>query len=65
MGCSKSSSKKKVLINAYLKKKVKSQIHKPTLHLKEPVKEEHKMPTVRRKEIKIIAKINETETKKN
>ena len=51
---------------AYLKKQEKSQINNLTLHLKELEKEEQTKPKVsRRKEIiKIIAEINEIETKK-
>ena len=52
-------------IQAYLKKQEKNQINNLTLHLKKPEKEEMKNPRVsRRKEIiKIMAEINEKETK--
>ena len=55
-----------IAIQAYLKKREKSQINKLTLHLKELEKEEQAKPEVnRRKEIiNIRAKINEIETKK-
>ena len=54
-------------IQAYLKKQVKNQINKLTLHLKQLEKEEMKNLRVsRRKEIiKIGAEINEKETKEN
>ena len=57
---------KYIAIEAYLKKEEKSQINNPTPHLKELEKEEQTKPKVsRRKEIiKIIAEINEIETKK-
>ena len=53
-------------IQSYLRKQEKSQIKKLTLLLKQQEKEEQTIPKVsRRKEIiKIIAGINETETKK-
>ena len=52
-------------LQGYLKKQEKSQINKPTLHLKHLEKEEMKNPRVsRRKEIlKIRAEINAKETK--
>ena len=55
-----------IAIQAYLKKREKSQINHLTLHLKELEKEEQKTPKVsRRKEIiKIRAEINEIATKK-
>ena len=55
-----------IAIQAYLKKKEKSQINNLTLQLKELEKEEQTKPKVsRRKEIiKIRAEINEKETKK-
>ena len=55
-----------IVIQSHLKKQEKSQINNPTLHLKEPEKEEQRKPKVsRRKEtIKIRAEINERETKK-
>ena len=55
-----------IAIQAYLKKKEKSQINNLTLHLKELEKEEQTKPKVSRwKEIiKIRAEINEIETKK-
>ena len=54
-----------IAIQAYLKKQVKSQINKLTLHLKELEKEEQtKLKDSRRKEIiKIRAEINDIETK--
>ena len=54
-----------IAIQAYLKKQEKNQINNLTLHLKKPEKEEMKNPRVsRRKEIiKIMAEINEKETK--
>ena len=54
-----------IAIQAYLKKKEKSQINNLTLHLKHVEKEEMKNPRVsRKKEItKIRAEINEKETK--
>ena len=49
MGCSKSSSKRKfIAIEAYLKKKEKSQINNITLHLKELEKEQSKPKVSRR-----------------
>ena len=53
-------------IQSYLKKQEKSQINNLTLHLKQLEKEKQTKPKVsRRKEIiKIIAEINEIETKK-
>ena len=58
--------RKFIAIQAYLKKQEKSQKNNLTLHLKELEKEEQTKPKVsRRKEIiKIIAEINEMETKK-
>ena len=55
-----------IAIQAYLKKKEKSQIKNLTLQLKELEKEEQTKPKVsKRKEIiKMRAEINETETKK-
>ena len=55
-----------IAIQAYLKKKEKSQINNLTLHLKQLEKEEMKTPKVgRRKEIlKIRAEINAKETNK-
>ena len=54
-----------IAIQAYLKKQEKSQINNLTLHLKQLQKDEIKNPRVsRRKEIiKIMAEINEKETK--
>ena len=54
-----------IAIQAYLRKQEKNQINNPTLHLKQPEKEEMKNPGVsRRKEIiQIRAEINEKETK--
>ena len=54
-----------IAIQAYLRKQEKNQINNPTLHLKQPEKEEMKNPGVsRRKEIiQIRAEINERETK--
>ena len=54
-----------IAIQAYLKKYEKNQINNLTLHLKQLEKEEIKQPRVtRRKEIiKIMAEINEKETK--
>ena len=54
-----------IAIQSYLKKQEKIQINNPTLHLKQLEKEEQKKPKVnRRKEIiKLIAEINEKETK--
>ena len=65
MVLSKSSAEGKVIaIQAYLKKKDKSQLNNLTLHLKQLEKEEMKSPRVSRKEIiKIRAEINEKETK--
>ena len=55
-----------IAIQAYLRKKNKSQINNLTLHLKEPEKEEQTKPKVSRRKdiIKIRAEINEIETKK-
>ena len=54
-----------VVINAYIKKKERSEINNLTLHLKELEKEEQTNPISRRKEItKIRAEINEIETRK-
>ena len=68
MGCSKSSSKRKVYSNTVLPKETRKISNKNlTLHLKELQKEEQKNPTKvrRRKEIKKIrAEISEIETKK-
>ena len=66
IGFSTSSAKGKVHINTnYLKTQEKNQINDLTLYLKQLEKEETKNPRVsRRKEIiKIMAKINEKETK--
>ena len=66
MGFSKSSAKGKVhSTQAYLKKQEKNHINSLTLHLKQLEKEEMKHPKFnRRKEIiKLIAEINEKETK--
>ena len=54
-----------IAIQAYLKKQEKHQINSLILHLKQLEKEEQKKPKVnRRKEIiKLIAEINEKETK--
>ena len=54
-----------IAIQAYPKKQEKNQINNLTLHLKQLEKEEQKKPKVnRRKEIiKLIAEINEKETK--
>ena len=54
-----------IAIQAYLKKQERNQINNLTLHLKQLEKEEMKNPRVsRRKEIiKIMAEINEKETK--
>ena len=54
-----------IAIQAYLKKQEKSQINNITLHLKQLEKEEMKNPRVsrRKKIIKIMAEINEKETK--
>ena len=55
-----------IMINAYFKKKRKSQINNLTLHLKELEKKKKLSPKVsRRKEIKMRMEINETETRKN
>ena len=67
MGCSKSSSKRKVYSDTILPQETrKSQINNLTLHLKELGKEEQTKPKVsRRKEIiKIRPEINGIETKK-
>ena len=60
MGCSKSSSKKFILISIYIKKIERSQINNLSLHLQELEKEEQTKPKVSRmkKIIKIRAKIN-------
>ena len=52
-------------LQAYLKKKEKSQINNLTLHLKQLEKEEMKNPRVRRRKeiLKIRAEINAKETK--
>ena len=65
MGCSKSSSKREVAIQSYLKKQETSQINNLTLHLKQLETEEQKNPKVsRRKEIIMISsEINEKEMK--
>ena len=54
-----------IAIQAYLKKKEKSQINNLTLHLKQLEKEEMKNPRVRRRKgiLKIRAEINAKETK--
>ena len=54
-----------IAIQAYLKKHERNQINNLTLHLKQLEKEEMKNPRIsRRKEIiKIMAEINEKETK--
>ena len=66
MGFSKTVLRGKfIAIQAYLKKQEKHQINSLILHLKQLEKEEQKKPKVnRRKEIiKLIAEINEKETK--
>ena len=56
---------KYTVINAYIKKRKRSQINYLTLHLKKLEKEQMKPKISRRKEItKIRAEINEIETKK-
>ena len=68
MGCSKSSSKRKLIaIQSYLKKQEKSEINNLTLHLKQLEKEEQKTPKVsRRKEIiKVRSEINEKKNEGN
>ena len=64
MGCSKSSSRRKVYSNTSLPQET-SQINNLTLHLNQLEKEEQKNPKVsRRKEIiKIRSEINEKEMK--
>ena len=54
-----------IAVQAYLKKQEKNQINNPTLHLRQPGKEEMKNPRVSRSKeiIKIRAEINEKETK--
>ena len=53
------------MINAHITKKVRSQINKLTLHLKELEKEQTKPKVSKRKEtIKIRVETNETETRK-
>ena len=65
MGCSKSSSKKFIAIQAYLRKQEKAQLNNLTLHLKQLEREQTRPKVSRRKEIiKIRAEINEIETKK-
>ena len=65
MGCTQSSSRRKVSSNTILPQET-SQINNLTLHLKQLKKEEQKSPKVsRRKEIiKIRSEINEKEMKK-
>ena len=54
-----------IVINAHITKKVRSQINKLTLHLKELEKEQTKPKVSKRKEtIKIRVETNETETRK-
>jgi hypothetical protein len=68
MGHSKGSPREKLIaMSAYIKRTEKSQIDKLMLHLKLLEKQEQAKPkTSRRTEIiKIRAKINEIETKKN
>ena len=63
MGCSKSSSKRKVIVTKlYLKKQEKSQINNLNYHLKELEEEKAKPKVSRRKEIiKLREEINKTE----
>ena len=58
---------KYIVIQAFLKKQERSQIHNLTLHLKEREKEQQRKPkpSRRREIIKIRAEINEIGTKKN
>ena len=64
MGRSKSSSKKFIVIQVYLKKQEKSQINKLNSHLKKLEKDQAKSKVGRNKEIiKIRLEINEIETK--
>ena len=65
MGCSQSSSKNFIVIQAFLKKQKNSQMNYLTYHIKELEKEEQTKPTVsRRKEIiKIREEINKIEIK--
>ena len=65
MGFTKSSAKRFIAIQAYLKKQEKHQTINLTLHLKQLEKEEKKnLKVSRRKEIiRIRAEINEKETK--
>ena len=53
-------------IQPHLKKQEKSQVNNPTLHLKQPEKEEQRKPKVSRKKeiIKVEAEVNEMEMKK-
>ena len=63
--CSRSSSRREfIAINTYIKKKERSHINNLTLHFKELGKEQTKPKVNRKKEIKIRAEINETETRK-
>ena len=52
-----------IVINAYIRKKERSQIHNLTLHLQELEKEEQAQ-SCQREEINLRAEINETETRK-
>ena len=64
MGRSKSSSKKFIVIQVYLKKQEKSQINKLNSHLKKLEKDQAKSKVGRNKEIiKIRLEINEIGTK--
>ena len=67
MGHNKGSPERKIYRDtAFLKKQERSQIHNPTLHLKELEKEQQRKPKPRRRReiIKIRAEINEIETKR-
>ena len=66
MGCSKSSSKRKVYSNTILPQETRKISNtQPKLHLKQLEKEEQKNPKVSRREeiLKIISEINEKEMK--
>ena len=66
MGCTKSSSKRKVYSSKILPQKTRKISNNLTLHQKELEKEEQTKPNVNRREeiIKIRSEINEIETKK-